>query len=162
MDPTIDHRRLLEEVLVAPAPSADPVAPILSAVRTRRRQRRLAPLACAAAVAVLACVWIATPWPGASREVGRASQADIARAVPVAVPKTGVERVRSKPLSAIERASTTFATGLVRFHTLPDDTLRASDGELLAMAGGRGVGLFRINGRTELLFAADAARSASE
>ena len=67
-----------------------------------------------------------------------------------------------KPLSPIELVSTTFATGLVRFHTLPDETLRASDGELLAMAGGRGVGLFRINGRTELLFAADAARSASE
>ena len=162
MDPTIDHRRLLEEVLVAPAPSADPVAPILSAVRAHRRQRRLAPLVCAAAVAVLAGVWIATPWPGASREVGRASQADSARAVPVAVQKTGVERVRSKPLSAAERATTAFATGLVRFHTLPDDTLRASDGELLAMAGGRGVGLFRSNGRTELLFAADAARSASE
>ncbi len=160
MDPSIDHRRLLEEVLAAPDATADPVATILGAVRARRRRRQLAPLACATAFVVLACVWTVAPW--SSREAGRASQADVALVVPLAVAKPAVERVRSRPLSVAERIATDFAAGPVRFRTRPDDTLRASDDELLAMVGGRGVGLFRVNGRTELLFAADAARPVNE
>ena len=148
MNPAPDPRCLLDDLLAGPAPTANPFAPVLRAVRARRRRRQLAPVAAALAVVVLAGVWLAMPW-----SAQETNPSPLAVTAPVA-DRLVLERVRSLPLTATERLSTAASLAAVtRLHSEAVDALRASDEELLALAGGRGVGLFRVNGRTELLFA---------
>lgn len=145
-----DESNLLDHVLAESAP--DSLGPVLRAVRARRRRRQAAPVV--AALLAVALSWLALNSPGRSRSA-RETTAELASSAPTAMkPAPSFQRVKSRALSDSERVGTKIEFSFVaRVQTAPEPNLRASDGELFALAGGRGVGLFRFPGHTELLFA---------
>jgi hypothetical protein len=66
-----------------------------------------------------------------------------------------VERIQSHPLAHSEWVTTAGnVVAVERIASSPERNLRVTDGELLALAGGHGVGLFRFgDGRAVLLTA---------
>ena len=142
-----DSSHLLDDVLDESVAPLDSLGPLLRAVRIRRQRRNLAPVAGLLFIAGAAWMWLHAPWLTAPT---RQSEPVLASATspPLADP------LNSTALLPAERVAT-VADGLagVRVRSAPDASIWASDEELFALAGGRGIGLARFDGRTELLFA---------
>ncbi len=154
MKPEPTARELLDDLFADPANGTgdDSLGPILQAVRARRRRRQYGPAMAVLSAILMASVWLARPWSARHDEMPR-----LAVAGPRPQPKVEspvFQSVRSVPLTAAEHHQGDESQMLVRFvRTDRVEIPRVTDAELLALAGGRGVGLFRSEGRTELLFA---------
>lgn len=180
MNPPPDPEALLDGVFSEESVRHDGLASILIAVRARRRRRRLVPFA----TAVLACVALAiglfrssNPGPRVLplrvaspihpvRGVVESSRSELPSADVASwslrTPSPGssawtdfMTRVHSKSLTPGERVRglTGLADG-IRVRSASRLDVWATDDELLALAGGRGVALARMtDGRKELLFA---------
>jgi hypothetical protein len=161
MKPEPASRELLDDLFSGSDTGDDSLGPILQAVRSRRRRRQYGPAVVVLAALLLTGVWLARPWSARHEEAPR-----LAIAVPVPQPKVETpvfQRVHSVPLTAAERHQGDESQMLVRFvRTDRAEIPRVTDAELLALAGGRGVGLFRNHGQTKLLFADVARESASD
>jgi hypothetical protein len=146
-----DEPNLLDDVLGESA--RDSLGPMLRAIRARRRRREAAPVV--AALVAVALGWWSLNAPGRGRSAGETA-AEFADSTPAAVKVAPLfQRVNSRALTSSERVARAGEFGVIaRVQTGPQPGLRASDGELFALAGGRGVGLFRFPGHTELLIAA--------
>ncbi len=139
---------LLRDVLAERAAPSDTLGPLLRAVRTQRRRRQWTPVVALLLAGVLGWSF----WTGPTDRSDLVNLA--APPVPVNPPApVVVERVFTTALSAGERVTTEPGGFLVRVQTTPDPRVRVTDQELLAWAGGKGVGLFRRDGRMELMFA---------
>lgn len=145
-----DPNRFLEAVLAEADTAGDSLPPLLRAVRARRRRRQATTVAGVLALALLGSF-------GLTGRLARtrSTEAELLRLAPrSASPAAPAELVTSRPLAPGERVTTHGSAPLLaRIHSRPDERLPATDAELLVLAGGRGVGLFRIEGRVELLFA---------
>ncbi|HTH45940.1 MAG TPA: hypothetical protein VMB21_00380 [Candidatus Limnocylindria bacterium] len=151
MKPEPSSRELLEDLFTGPGTGDDSLGSLLQAVRARRRRRQYGPAVAVLSVLLLTGVWLARPWSARPEETPR-----LAVAAPIPQPKVEspvFQRVHSAPLTAAEHHRGDESQLLVLFvRTDRAEVPRVTDSELLALAGGRGVGLFRSNGRTELLF----------
>ena len=152
MKPEPSSRELLDDLFTGPGTGDDSLGSMLQAVRARRRRRQYGPAVAVLSAILLASVWLARPWSARHEEAPR-----LAIAAPVLQPKMEspvFQRVRSVPLTAAERQQGDESQTLVLFvRTDRAEIPRVTDAELLTLAGGRGVGLFRSEGRTKLLFA---------
>ena len=150
MNTAPDPLPLLDDVL--DESGADTLTLTLQAVRARRRQRQMVPVAIMLLLPSL--VWVGTHFPTTGDPTAPISSFAAAPPVPLPSQWAEFERVHSVALAPTEILLTlpdTFYPGRVR--SQPPVGLRASDEELLALAGGRGVGLFRVDGHAELLSA---------
>ncbi len=161
----------MDDVLAESAEAPDTLAPLLKAVRARRRRRQLAPIAVAAMCVALGLVWRAGPLSESRRSgngddvaavagpAARAAETDPAddgtqvAASPVA---PGMDdRIRSTAMgSGVVVRTMSGPLVVTRLSTRADASLRLSDEELLQLAGGRGVALALMeDGRKQLFFA---------
>lgn len=145
-----DESLLLDEVLAESVPATDSLEPLLRAVRTRRRRTKAAPVAAAITVLLLT---VFGPGLLNSRNPAGSSATPLAHVSPApSRPVSVVERVQSRPLAKQEWVTTAAdAIAIERIASGPERGLRATDGELLALAGGHGVGLFRYSDGTAVL-----------
>ncbi len=152
MKPEPASRELLEHLFTDPGTGDASLGPILQAVRARRRRRQYGPAVAVLSAVLLTGIWLARPWSARHEEMPRLA---ITTPLPQPKPESPVfQRVRSMPLTAGERHQGDESQLLVIFvRTDRAEIPRVSDTELLTLAGGRGVGLFRNNGHTKLLFA---------
>ncbi|MFO1460785.1 MAG: hypothetical protein U1G08_15440 [Verrucomicrobiota bacterium] len=145
-----DETLLLDDVLAESVPATDSLEPLLRAVRTRRRRAKAAPVAAAITALLLAAFGPAllnsrNPAESSATPLVHVSL-DSSRPAPVVV------RVQSRPLEKREWVTTAAdAIAVERVASRPERGLRATDGELLALAGGHGVGLFRYSDGTAVL-----------
>jgi hypothetical protein len=138
---------LLDDVLDESVPPLDSLGPLLRAVRVRRQRRQMAPVAMVLLIAGIAWSWTSAPWLTTPTRETKPVLAT-ATTPPLAEP------FHSRGLLPVERVSPIPGELTDVFVTsVPDASIRASDEELLALAGGRGIGLARFDGRAELLFA---------
>lgn len=145
-----DESLLLDDVLAESVPATDSLEPLLRAVRTRRRRAKAAPVAAAVAVLLLA---VFGPGLLNSRNPAGSSASPLAHVSPApSRPIPVVERIQSRPLANREWVTTVSdSIAVERVASRPERGLRATDGELLALAGGHGVGLFRFSDGTAIL-----------
>ncbi|MBL9176288.1 MAG: hypothetical protein JNL10_22285 [Verrucomicrobiales bacterium] len=148
-----DESCLLDDVLAESMPAPDSLEPLLRAVRVRRRRAKVAPVAAAVAVLLLS---VFGPGLLNPRNPAGSSTPPLAHVGPVPSRHAPiVERIQSHPLARSEWVTTAGNTIAVeRIASRPERSLRATDGELLALAGGRGVGLFRFSDGTAVLLTA--------
>ena len=145
-----DESPLLDDVLAESVPAPDSLEPLLRAVRTRRRRANATPVAAAIAVALVA--WFGSRiWdPRNPAESSTPSLTHVSPERPRPAPV--VERIQSRPLAGPERVTTAVTTiAIERIASRPERGLRATDSELLALAGGHGVGLFRYSDGSAVL-----------
>ena len=142
--------RLIDAVLAEDAGASAPLDAILSAVRARRNRRRRAPAAIVVAVVLLGFAVLNPSRRGPETTLTAPTVA--ARLLNPVAPE--LIHIASLPLTGGESMSTPVSVGgwtLVHSDRAP--TVRATDAELLELAGGNGVGLIRIDGRVELFLA---------
>ncbi|HAB17389.1 MAG TPA: hypothetical protein PLX89_14465 [Verrucomicrobiota bacterium] len=141
---------LLEDVLSESAPAVDSLGPMLRAVRARRRCRHAGN-----SLAVLLAVGLAWTWLGPLGRPSFSGSIEPTDSAPLAsVAPALFSGVRTVALADAERVTTSAGSQLVaRVSTQAERGLQVSDGELFMLAGGRGVGLFRLAARTEFLIA---------
>ncbi len=152
MKPEPTSHELLDDLFTGPGTGDDSFGLVLQAVRARRRRRQYSPAVAVLAVILLTGVWLARPSSARHEEAPRL--AVTAPSPQLKLESPVFQRVRSVPLTAAEHHRGDESQMLVIFvRTDQAEIPRVSDTELLTLAGGRGVGLFRSNGRTELLFA---------
>lgn len=147
-----DESLLLDDVLAESVPATDSLETLLRAVRTRRRRAKAVPVAAVAAIAIL-LLTVFGPGFLNPRSPAASSSTPLAHISPaLSHPAPVVERIQSHPLAAPEWVTTAGNTIIVeRIESRPERGLRATDGELLALAGGHGVGLFRFSDGTAVL-----------
>ena len=140
MKPESTAHELLDDLFSGSDTGDDSLGPILQAVRARRRRRQYGPSVAVLVALLLTGVWLARPGSARHEEAPR-----LAIAAPVPQPKVETpvfQRVRSMPLTAQERHQGDESQMLVLFvRTDRAEIPRVTNAELLALAGGRGVGL---------------------
>ncbi len=152
MKPEPSSRELLNDLFAGPGTGDDSLGAMLQAVRTRRRRRQYGPAVAVLSALLLTGAWLARPWSARHEEAPRLT---VAAPIPQLKTESPVfQRIRSVPLTAAERHQGDESQLLVLFvRSDQAEVPRVTDAELLTLAGGRGVGLFRSEGRTKLLFA---------
>ena len=141
-----DRSTLLRDTLAESAPTADTLIATLRAVRGRRWKRKMRPVV---ALLAIGFAWLLPEMPWRSSPAVRAAREG--DSLPV-TPLPLFVILHTRPLDSSERVRSVSA-GEISLWSDPRVVVRASDEELLALAGGQGVGLLRREGRAELLIA---------